>query len=266
MTNLKTLINEADAARNSAQTQRAIELYKQIFALAQEQNLHQEAGDALQMIGVTYKIDNNTEQSLEWLFKAFRYFAEHGILKGTGNVLRDVAITHEYVNDLVSAKTYLEAALAILSHSHDEVGYAITATKLAKVHIRESNLEEAKPLLDESLHLLQNSPQEWFFYGTTLLHFAQLQIAQADYKAAVITLLECEDVFQAHADEEQSRRLAQIWLSRAHCLAKLGTDRAEAINLVEKGTKVLDGFENESAREVVRNETHLSETKHLLGL
>ena len=74
MNSAEIIQQQADVCRNSGKTSKAISLYKKAFSLFEKAGDFGRAGHTLQMIGVCYKIDNDSKNTLLWLKKAKKYY------------------------------------------------------------------------------------------------------------------------------------------------------------------------------------------------
>ncbi len=257
------LKDRADDWRNSGQTKDAVALYKALFPLAELSQDWQMAGDCLQMIGVSYKIDNQTEDSLAWLTHAARYFKERGNTKGVASCLRDTAITYEYAHDFATAEKYLKESLALYDTMDDLNGHGITLAKLGLLQTQQEKYKDAEVSLENALKLLCHPQGEWFFLATTLLHLARLRSHQEQCKTAINLIEEAKSLFDVHPDSKQTRRYAQMYGGLAYCFAKLG-DRMQAKKYHALSEEIIKRDLSESAAEVVREDVRAEETKQLL--
>lgn len=263
---LEQLEHEAHNARNSGRTQEAIEKYLRCFDARHKRGEHWEAGGHLQMVGVSYKIDNDKAHSLEWLHKSVEYYAEYGIQKGVASAYRDIAVTYEYSNELDAADEWLNKSIAIYKTIQDPGGYGITVSKLGLLRARQERVGEAESLLIQALDILKPvEEKDWFFVATTEWHLGSVYVQQAEYERAIPLFNQSKERFDAHPEDSHSRRLAQCYGITAYCHAKLG-HAEEAKGLYEKAQELLSKDFTPSAVQKLRQDVHADEIEQLLGV
>lgn len=214
------LLSQADWLCDNGKTLEAINIYRRVYSMSLGNKDFQSAGGALQMIGVCYKIDNDTKSSILWLKKAIILYKKHGLTEGVGNTLRDIGITYEYVNKLKLAKKYLLESEKTLKGSKDLGGYAITCAKLGLVEMRLKNYNEAEILIDKGIELARLA-KHWFFEATALWHKAELEAETKQFEKAIKSLDQAKKIFNRHASDGHKRRLSQISGLKSFCFARL---------------------------------------------
>ena len=236
---INELQKEADNLRNNGKTTEAISLYKKIFKTADNTKNWKVAGHAIQMIGVCYKIDNETKSSLNWLKKASKYYEDHDLNDEVGDCLRDIAITYEYKNQLIKAEALLKRALGLFTDRKDS-SFGITLAKLGLVQTRRKFYPEARKNLSESIKILEKT-DNWFFLGTAKWHLAGLSVAEKDYNKAIKELLEVIELFKKHPEQPHLRRFGQFYGLISYCYATTGdTENAkryfkDSMNIIQNG-------------------------------
>jgi len=256
---------KADNLRNSGKTKEAIKLYQELFEYYDQQKLHDKAGGALQMVGVSHKIDNSTEESLKFLNKAADYFRLYNDMVGLGSTLRDIGITYEYIDNLVEAEKYLDESAKILKDTDDKNGYAITLAKIGHVLTRQEKYNEAKESLENAITILEESGH-WFFLATSYGHLANLFICQSDYEQAIKIIYKALDIYDKEKQEKiHTRRYSQAWGLLAFCYANLG-ELEKAKSFLQKSLNiVLSADFSVSATAVVLRDIRAKETLEILA-
>lgn len=262
----ETLTKQADQARNNGETAKAIKLYQQLFAEFEQAGNHERAGWALQMIGVSYKIDNATEESLTDLQQAASYFKKHGLDQGLGNTLRDIGITYEYAGELEMAKQYLKQGLTVSETSGDRIGAAITKAKLGLVETRQGQYQEAEQFIKEAIETLDAAgSNQWFYRSTAHWHLAGLYTEMGRAKDTTRELTLARKLIPSSEKKAQERRLAQFDGLLAYCLAKEGRSD-EAIKALARSFRILlSGQMKASATAVVLRDIKANETIRILS-
>ncbi|MFA5927059.1 MAG: tetratricopeptide repeat protein [Patescibacteria group bacterium] len=219
---MNNLRKQADDHRNSGRVTEAVRLYEQIYATEDSASNWQSAGEALQMIGVSYKINNDTKNALKYLKRAVDYYKRHDIEVGIANALRDIGITYEYINRLTLAEENLRKSLLISKRISDDESWGITLAKIGFVETRQKKYRQAEKNLSEAVIILKGSGRNWFYTATALGHLANLYIEIKHFDRAIEILNESLKMFDDHGNEAQTRRYAQGWGLLAFAYANLG--------------------------------------------
>lgn len=251
---IEKLRKKADNYRNNAKTKEAIKLYLILIDEYEKIKEYSKAGHMIQMIGVSYKIDNDTKNSLQYLDKAYKYYLDHGLKFEAGDVLRDIGITYEYIDDLKNADKYLKKSAKILKNDPLKYRYGITLAKIGYLQVRQGDLEKAEKTLQEALNILETT-DHWFFTATTYLHLSQFYFEKKDYSNTLKTAKKSEDIFNKNnAQLIHKRRYAQIWGLQAVAYANLG-ELDKAKKYLHKSLNILlsDDFSVDAASVVFRD-------------
>lgn len=255
---------QADSLRNNGLTKDAIAIYKHLYSLNLKNKKFEQAGIALQMIGVCYKIDNDTNHSILWLKRAAKLFKSHHLMDGYGNTLRDIGITYEYVNKFTLAKKFLVQSEKILRNSQDKGGYAITCSKIGLVSMRQKKFDEAINWIEKGIELSKQA-KHWFMEATSLWHMGELQSEMSNYKSSLESLKQSMSIFEAHPEDSHSRRYAQIYGLMAYCYSKIDK-HLDCTKYIDKFKKIISsGNFGQDAIDVIIKDTKYSQTVDYLS-
>lgn len=261
---IKKLQQQADDLRNSGRTKDAIKIYQQLVKLYEVEKDYFQAGSQIQMIGVSYKIDNDTKRAVSYLSKAAEYFKKYGIVDGLGNTLRDIGITYEYIGDYEKAKKYLEESAKVLKDSKDKAANAITLAKIGLVKLGTKNYFESEKYFKKAIKILEKT-DHWFFYSTALWHVGQLYVETKKYKQAISVLEKAAKILDDNNQQKiHTRRYAQYWGLMANAYANSGEIK-EAKKYFQKSKKIIEsGNFSLSAKKVILKDIKFQETQKLL--
>ncbi|MBU0708690.1 tetratricopeptide repeat protein [Patescibacteria group bacterium] len=213
-----SLVINADNFRNRGETEKAIQLYRKSIGFYEKlPNQSRQIANCMQMIGVCHKIENRTEDAIQWLQKASNLYNEINDYIGAGNSLRDIGITYLYIKNYEQALVFLRESEQILAKTEDKVAYGITISKIGLLYTQIGQFDKAEEFLKRGLTIIR-SVGNWFMEMTTLLHLAELAYQQQNYqKILSYTNQSLEIINNNNQQEKQQRRLAQI-----HGLLALG--------------------------------------------
>lgn len=261
---IKKLNNQADNIRNSGQTKKAISIYRKLFTLYDRSKNFEQAGGALQMIGVCHKIDNDTDRAIEGLKQALKYFENHQDIPGQASTLRDIGITYEYQDKLQKAEKAINHSLALYGTVNDPAGYGITLAKLGLVQTRQKKYQQAEKNISESIKILHLAGH-WFFEATAIGHLAGLYVEMKQFDKALSALDKSIALYEKHPDESHTRRRAQIWGLMANCFAELGEFEKAKIYLLKSLAIILSPVFSATAAAVVLRDIKAQRTVELLS-
>ncbi len=261
--NLQDLLIEADTLRFRSETQQAIPLYTQVADLAQKQSDFKLAGHALHMIGVCYKMDNQTEEAIDALTNASNYYNEHGYPEKEGVVLCDIGSVYEYAGDLANARKHLQDAITKLTNTADRGAHGIALARLGHLKIKQND-EGALADLTQAIKILRTA-DAWFFLASAVGYLGEYHATQSDYADAIIQLEESLHIYNSHPEENHPRRLAQCHGGLAYCNAYLGNKEAARTHLRLALNIILSDEVTLSATNVLLNDIRAEETLNLLA-
>lgn len=274
----KKLEQQANTLRNQGKGYESIEKYQQAKERYLEDGNRAQAAGCQHMIGVSYKIENDIENAMPAYDQAIAEYREAGDLLGPGRVQRDIGIMYEYYDRLDEAKDHLMQSKIELesvpddkkilqtvgeSYSKDaELG--ITLAKLGLVDIRLEKLVTAKKYLMDGLSLICKAGHP-FYEMTTLMHLGSLYFGAKHYDKMLINLQAALGlIYEYDMQEEQTRRLAQIWGLMAH--GYLHRNNLEtARHFAQKSFNIIDEL-SESAAAPVKKDIKSEELRQHLDI
>lgn len=236
---MKKLTNEeleeqATTFRNNGQVQQAVTAYTELLARFDKAKDKQRAAQMQHMIGVTYKVGNHTAQSLQALDAALERYKAAGDTVGVGRVLRDKGITYQYVKQYQEAKDLLQQSVTVLQATGDVAELGISEAKVGNLLREAGVLDKAESWINRALETLQTT-DHWFYISTTLLHKANLKLAQRHYTEALQAVEAAEKILRDNnGEQEQKRRLTQVWFMKSEIYKAMG-DLEKASECKEAG-------------------------------
>lgn len=256
------LQKQADICRNSGKTRKAIELYQKAFKLFEKNGDFEHAGHSLQMIGVSYKIDNDSKNTLLWLTKARKYYEKYNLTAGVGNTLRDIGIIWQYNKKYSIEEKYLKESIKVLKNTDDNAGYGVSVAKLGLVHIGMKKYELAEKEIKQSIKILEQT-NNWFFLATAWGHLGELYLGIKKYDEAIEALKVSTRIFDVKKQQcIMTRRYAQGYGMLANAYATLGQiDTAK--KYYSRSIKILKDF-TPDAQKVILDDIRAKETEELL--
>jgi tetratricopeptide (TPR) repeat protein len=254
---------EAKAAklRNQGKGYEAVK----VFQKAREKYLSEgdalKAAGCLHMMGISYKIENDLQKAMPLYDQAADEYRQIGDRLGPGRVYRDAGIMLEYHDRLDEAADYLQKSKAELENVPDDaegVSYVgegpptknaelgITLAKIGLILTRQKQFEEAEKQIIAGLKLIRKTGHV-FYEMTALLHYSALHITMGNYGWALDKLEAALGlIYEHHMQDEQTRRLAQIWGLMAHSYLR-HNNRTTARYYAEKSFNIIYGL-SESAQ------------------
>ena len=272
--NGKKLERTATTLRDQGKGLEAVGVYQQAKkAYIEDGDLTRAAG-MQHMTGVSYKIENDLEHALNALNEASRDYEAAGDLLGPGRVQRDIGIMYEYYDQLdlanehlLKSKESLEAAPKDAKTANGEKRNAelgITLAKLGLVALRLSHLDQAEQYMMDGLVMIRGAGHP-FYEMTTLMHLGSLYFATGHYGRMLANLEAALGlIYEYNMQEEQTRRLAQIWGLMAHGYLNL-ENMETARYFAEKSFTVIHNL-SESAAGPVKKDIQAEALQHQLGI
>lgn len=224
--NGKKLEEEASILRNQGKGYDAVDRYQQAKEVYIRAGDLAHAAGCQHMIGVSYKIENDIAQAMPAYDQATKDYHEAGDPLGEGRVERDIGITYEYQDQLEPASEHLKKSRELLASQPEEAAtvngekrdaeLGITLVKLGLVALRMSHLEEADTHMMDGLLLIRKAGHP-FYEITALTHLAALYFTTEHYDQMLANLEAALGlIYEYDMQDEQTRRLAQIWGLMAH--------------------------------------------------
>lgn len=229
--------------RNNGQVDDAIDVYDQLAAQFTLHGDTTKAAGMVHMMGVTYKVANQKQKSLDKLEQAKQMYEEAGDMVGAGRSLRDIAITHAYDGDYDAAELILLQSINQLKDAGDSDELAMSEIKLGDNFLKKGDLVAANEWMTKGWQKLTES-EHWFYRMTALLHRAELAYAEQEYKSCELLCEQAITIIKdLHKEDAQKRRLAQLYGLLA--LSKLARQE-EATQSHEMADYYLSQLDNES--------------------
>lgn len=231
---VSSLEQQATNLRDQGKGLEAIEKYKQAKKLYQDSGDLVRAAGMQQMIGVCYKIEDDTEKSIAALQQAIEDYKSAGDKLGPGRVARDIGISYLNDDQLDEAEKYLTQSKELLEalpsdsatkQSVDETvardsELGVTLAKIGLLYVKQNKLDDAKTVLAEGLKLIRQVGHP-SHEVTTLMHLAAMFFAGEQYGQMLVNLEAALGVIYEHnMVERHARRLCEIWGLMAHGFAK----------------------------------------------
>lgn len=272
--NAKNLEQQATTLRDQGKGYEAVEKYQRAKELYLKNGQLAQAAGCEHMIGVAYKIENDIDQAMPAYDKAIKEYAAANDLLGEGRVERDIGVMYEYRDQLEPAKLHLiksqqlleaapENAVTVNGDKRDaELG--ITLAKVGLIELRMSQFDDAKKHMTSGLALIRRAGHP-FYEMTSLLHLAALDFA-TEYYSQMLAGLEAALglIYEYSMEDNQARRLAQIWGLMAHGYLHCGNSET-AHHFARKSFTVIDSL-SDSAQEPLKKDIKADVLKQKLKL
>lgn len=244
-----TLKQNADDLRNQGKTKEAIEKYQETIQLFDQVGDKNKVAEMWQMIGVCHKMENNLPRAIEALQVAVKLFEDIHDDQGLGNTYRDIAITYTYDHQFSEALPWFEKSIHVLEKTDDTVALGITTVKRGLTYVYLKRYEDAEEDMRQGLSLIR-SKGNWFMEMTALLNYAGLDAVLERFDDALNKLWAAFGILLYEGEQEQqSRRVAQIFGLLALCYLKLG-NREFAIKFLTNALELLKGMSEEIRKPV----------------
>jgi tetratricopeptide (TPR) repeat protein len=222
----QNLEQQATTLRNNGEGYAAAELYDAAKAAYQEEGDFAHAAGCQHMIGVSYKIENDIEKALPAYQQAITDYQAANDSLGPGRTERDIGIMYEYNDQLDVAQTHLMRSKQLLeqapvdavtvNHEPRDSELGMTLAKLGLVALRLTQIQEAEHYLIEGLGLIRHAGHP-FYEITALMHMGSLYYTTEHYGRMLANLEAALGlIYEYGMQDEQQRRLAQIWGLMAH--------------------------------------------------
>ncbi|MGQ1910673.1 tetratricopeptide repeat-containing sensor histidine kinase [Marinifilum sp. RC60d5] len=131
----------------------SIELAKHALGTAQSLESEKEIAKAMYYLGVAYYVDNQLDNSLDYLLKAHRFSQTHNYKKQTADISRHLATVYFEADKLDKAYTHTIQALEIYNSQNDELGIAQSNNLLGLYYKQMGQYSKAVEYYENSLDL-----------------------------------------------------------------------------------------------------------------
>jgi tetratricopeptide (TPR) repeat protein len=244
------LIRKADILRNQGQTVAAVAMYRQALSAVEEQGDLESAAACHHMIGVCFKMLGCFDLATSELQLARASYERLGNRAGAGGALRDLGICFDHQGNHETARKWLRASARLLGNEPAELG--ITLAKLGKSFGDDGQFRLAIRWIARGLAHIRTTDQ-WFYEMTALMHAGEFQLKSGETGSATTSLWAAVALInEAKAQDEQRRRLSQIFGWLARCYREVGNSKlAERF---EERSKSLTAIMDAQTRDVVERE------------
>lgn len=251
------LEEKATNLRNNGQIADAVQTYRELVKRFDARSDTKRAANMQHMIGVSYKVANNTDDSLTALADAKQRYEQAGDSVGVGRVLRDEGITYQYVHNYGKALPLLQESVEVLENGDDSAELGISQAKLGSLYMDQDNLSDAETWIQRGLETLTTTGH-WFYVATTRMHLAALYFKRQNYIDALKETEQAEKAFMDHgAESANARRLTQIEAMKALIYLRQG-DQVAAERHKSRSVELLARLDTDSAR-YLREQPELKE-------
>lgn len=232
----QALEEAATKLRNQGRGDEAADMYmqaKQAYLTAG--NLAKAAG-CQHMIGVSYKIENDSDRAIPALQQAIIDYRTAKDMLGKGRVQRDIGVMYEYLGAHQEAEqAFLDSQASLTALPDDRKTHqsvqgktsrnaelGITLAKLGQLYTRTGQFSQAESYLMDGLALIRGVGHV-FYEVTALMHLGSLYYATKHYGRMLANLEAALGLlYEYRLQDEHTRRLAQIWGLMAHGYAACG--------------------------------------------
>jgi tetratricopeptide (TPR) repeat protein len=272
--NAQQLERQATTLRNHGKGYEAVGIYEQAkdAYLQEDDPLH--AAGCQHMIGVSYKIENDLEQALPAYNQAIDEYNGAGDVLGEGRVERDIGVMYEYHDHLEEAMEHLEKSKTSLQTAPEtattkngekrDAELGITLAKLGLVALRMSRFDQAESSMMDGLSLIRKAGHP-FYEMTALYHLSSLYFATQHYGRMLANLEAALGlIYEYNMQDEQQRRLAQIWGMMAH--GYLHSDNPDTARHFAKKSFAIINTLSESAQKPLKKDIDAARLAKVLAL
>lgn len=215
----------ANTLRDQGQVDQAIKKYLTAIKHYEGHEALDRVAECWQMIGVSYKIENNLVKGIEAYQKAIEIFTEVKDDEGLGNTYRDLGIIYAYDHQYKESIPWLEKSIRHLKKVKNPTGLGISQVKLGLSYTHLNRFEQAQKYMEQGINNIRQAKGDeynWFMEMTACLAMAGLDFKQEKYPAMLLKLWSAIGlIHQNDGGEEHHRRLAQIFGLLSHGYLKL---------------------------------------------
>jgi tetratricopeptide (TPR) repeat protein len=228
----------AQILKDNGQTQQAIER----FRLAEKQfdnidNITMYA-TSIHMIGVCQLMERDYDQAVSTLKQAADLYQQQRDNHGLGNVYRDLGLAFFHRKQYDQARYWLDLSAQHLGKTDEKASLGITLAKSGLLFKELHQWDKSNLLFKQALTLIREQGH-WFFEATTLIDWAFLAYKKKDFHQTITKLWAALGlIYQAQAQEQQQRRLAEIYGILAISYLRLN-NTTWAINLLHTSLQYL---------------------------
>ncbi|MBI9056687.1 MAG: tetratricopeptide repeat-containing sensor histidine kinase [Labilibaculum sp.] len=168
----------------------------QALALAQSLEYDNEIIKAMYYVGTAYYIDNQYDNSLDYLLKAYRFAQDHKLLKDMADISRQLATVYYQSGKYSKTYTYTLEAKKIYENIDDKVGIASCLNLLGLYYKAIDRHDQALDYLQEALALGKKMAHR-VIVGDALNDIGSLYTEMGDTLKAIRTYREAVDYYKS---------------------------------------------------------------------
>lgn len=220
--------------RNNGQIENAVKAYRELIRRYDLLEKLELAANMQHMIGVSYKIANNTELAIRELMNTKERYEAIGNEIGVGRVLRDEGTAYQYAHDYEKALPLLIQSVDILKKYNNKAELGISQVKLGNLYLDQNSIIQAESFMVLGLETLtaDDANYNWFYVATAHIHLSRLFIKEEHYLGSLKEINTAYDMFVSkNGESSHVRRLAEVMAIKARifkCL-KRSKEREECI-------------------------------------
>lgn len=205
----------------------------QALALAQSLEYEKEIGKAMYYLGTAYYIDNQYDNSLDYLLKAYRFARGHNYEKEIADISRQLAVVYYQTGKFHKTYFYTQEAYEIYKLRENRVGIARCLNLLGLYYKSIGNYKEAIKNFEDGLDLAKNLSHRPII-GELLNDKGSLHTEMGDTLKAIRTYREAIDYFKSN---EPNNKIGAFELSMSDLYLQNGELSKAKIHL-DKGFKI----------------------------
>lgn len=250
------LSQQADALRNQGQTTAAIKHYREASALFEAGGKKVKAIDTgYLLVSTCLHMEGKRDEAVQASQEAARRFAELGAHDLEGSAYVNIGIA--FLNDRLfqEAEKWFKKALEVLQRVETPSGkaqFGIAHAKLGHAYAKQGHFDEAQHEFNEALAILRRIGH-WFFEHTTLMHIAQMYFDQKEYNLALTyAWASLSLILHENAQDEHTRRVAELKAGIAHCYWELGNEEW-GVKYLAEAADLINAMPDDVAKVVARN-------------
>ncbi|WP_372754856.1 ATP-binding protein [Labilibaculum sp.] len=193
---LETLL-EMSRAYWDTEPSKGIEMGGRALALAQSLEYDKEIAKAMYYLGTAYYIDNQFDNSLNYLLKAYRFAKSHNYKKELADISEQLATVYFQSGKISKTYTYTQEAREIYEQLGDKVGTARCLNLFGLYYQSIGNFDEATKYMLDGLSLGKEISHR-SIVGELLNDIGSLYTVMGDTLKAIRTYREAVDYYKSN--------------------------------------------------------------------
>lgn len=239
------LFDEATVLRDNGDEDGAIKLYTKAHEILEKEKDYKKSAEALQMIGVCYRLKGDEKNALSNLETAAYLFEEMGDILGIGNSYRDIGLFYLDKHDIGNAMKWLAKSDGIFKPTNYLIPLGITDIKLGTAYMRGGQLQQGRKYISSGIQNIRKAGGSWFHEMLGFLHLAESELQREKYNEALtFALAGTALVFVNHGENEQKRKLVELFGYTAWGYCKTG-NLPDANRYLKRAFDLLSAFPQE---------------------